>query len=246
MNGNSGALRRWQRDWANRILQSVDDEPSAPAFSFYRQSMQNRLADSLTNIYPAVADLAGVGPFNQLVDSYRSLHFPKDPDLMLYGEHLGPFLISCGKSLHHLGEIARLEWFLHRCNLECCHPLVPREREPALFLGRASGQAIYLDRLPRLFRSHWTTYEEMTHYHELPVCTQKDLQGHAWLGIGMIPTDQGPIYWILPAGSYVFLNQLCTGKSLEDALQWGLYADPGGQYQHILESCQRAGLIRIG
>jgi len=208
--------------------------------------MQNRLADSLANIYPAVADMAGVGPFNQLADSYRGLYLPSDPDLMLYGEHLGPFLISRGKSLQHLGEIARLEWFLHRCNLECCHPLVPREREPALFLGRASGHAIYLDRLPRLFRSHWVTYEEVTRYHDLPDWTQGDLHRHAWLGIGMIPTDQGPIYWILPAGSYVFLNQLCTGKSLEDALQWGLYADPGGQYQQILESCQRAGLIRVG
>ncbi len=244
MNGNSGALRRWQRDWANRILQSVDDEPSAPAFSFYRQSMQNRLADSLANIYPAVADLAGVGPFNQLVDRYRKPYLPRDPDLMLYGEHLGPFLISCGKSLHHLGEIARLEWFLHRCNLECCHPLVPREREPALFLGRASGQAIYLDRLPRLFRSHWVTYEEVTRYHDLPAWTQGDLHRYAWLGIGMIPSVS--LYWVLPAGSYVFLHQLCAGKSLEDALQWGLYADPCGQYQHILESCQRAGLIRIG
>ncbi|WP_158007160.1 HvfC/BufC family peptide modification chaperone [Acidithiobacillus caldus] len=246
MNGNREALLRWQRDWANRILQSVDDEPSALALSFYRQSMQNRLADSLANIYPAVADMAGVGPFNQLADSYRGLYLPSDPDLMLYGEHLGPFLISRGKSLQHLGEIARLEWFLHRCNLECCHPLVPREREPALFLGRASGQAIYLDRLPRLFRSHWVTYEEVTRYHDLPDWTQGDLHRHAWLGIGMIPTDQGPIYWILPAGSYVFLNQLCTGKSLEDALQWGLYADPGGQHQQILESCQRAGLIRVG
>ena len=246
MNGNREALLRWQRDWANRILQSVDDEPSALALSFYRQSMQNRLADSLASIYPAVADLAGVGPFNQLVDSYRKLYLPSDPDLMLYGEHLGPFLISRGKSLQNLGEIARLEWFLHRCNLECCHPLVPREREPALFLGRASGHAIYLDRLPRLFRSHWVTYEEVTRYHDLPDWTQGDLHRHAWLGIGMIPTDQGPIYWILPAGSYVFLNQLCTGKSLEDALQWGLYADPGGQYQQILESCQRAGLIRVG
>jgi hypothetical protein len=129
MKENSASLHRWQRAWLTQLLESNEDRPTSPALSFYRASLQNRMLDSLATIFPAVAHWAGEDVFSTIVASYRCWHLPEDPDLMLYGEHFGAFLRSSGHPQQKYSKAAQLEWFLHRCTLECCHPLVPHEYE---------------------------------------------------------------------------------------------------------------------
>ncbi|MGC9216883.1 putative DNA-binding domain-containing protein [Acidithiobacillus sp.] len=248
MKENSASLHRWQRAWVTQLLESNENRPTSPALSFYRVSLQNRLLDSLATIYPAVVHLGGGDVFARIATGYWRWHLPEDPDLMLYGEHFGAFLRSSEHHKKEYAKAAQLEWFLHRCTLECCHPLVPREYEAPILLGRLSDRAVYLERRPRLFRTDRATYETVAPYHGLPECLaqKRTIQGHQWVGIGMFFSGNEPRYLSLSPGEFSLLHLLCGGQSLEVALQWGLYADPLADYQNILESCRSTGLLKIG
>jgi len=98
-------------------LWDVLDRPSRLAVhvNHFRAS----LTDALRGAYPAVAKLVGDGFFSYATAQFVARHPPQLPFVAEYGEAFPAFLeaLPQHERLAYLGDLARLEWAMHRASI---------------------------------------------------------------------------------------------------------------------------------
>lgn len=256
-------LRQWQRQWIAR-LQKVDPlvgvlpEDSwtvhhQSACRIYQNNIQQRLTESLAFIYPALLTAMGEELFAELVSTFIAADLPTDPDLMRYGEHLASFLTLQGgvdpdRTRHDFAGLARLEWFFHMSAFVYEHPFDLYESGAPIPLGNLSGKTLYLDQQPPLLRTSKPIIRSVILHHdvELESLGEDANDAPTIFGICAVNHPGWPRFLALSAGEYAFIRLLTrVGNSLEDALLWGLYSQPDGRFNLILQSFQNGGILSI-
>jgi hypothetical protein len=89
---------------------------SAPRFGVHRRHFVHSLTRTLENTFPAVVNLVDRRFFAYAADAFIRAHPPRTPCLFEYGGALAGFLerFPACESLPYLGDVARLEWAMHR------------------------------------------------------------------------------------------------------------------------------------
>ncbi|WP_437560423.1 HvfC/BufC family peptide modification chaperone [Acidithiobacillus sulfuriphilus] len=256
-------LRQWQSQWIARLqkvepLVGVLSKDSSTAqhqsfFRIYQNNIQQRLTESLAFIYPALLTAMGDVPFAELVSAFSAVDLPIDPDLMRYGEHLASFLtlpggVHHGRTPHDFAGLARLEWFIHASAFVYEHPSDLYESGAPIPLGNLSGKTLYLDQQPPLLRTTKPIVMSVILHHDVELKSLDENTNDALTIFGFCALNhpEGLRFLALSAGEYAFLRLLTQiGNSLEDALLWGLYSQPDGRFNRILQSFQNAGILSI-
>ncbi len=89
---------------------------TAPRFEIHRRHFIRSVTASLEKTFPAVVNLVDERFFAFAADSFIRAHPPTSPCLFEYGADLPGFLeaFPACASLPYLGDVARMEWAMHR------------------------------------------------------------------------------------------------------------------------------------
>lgn len=90
--------------------------PSAARFEIHRRHFIRSITASLENTFPAVVSLVDARFFAFAADAFIRAQPPVSPCLFDYGAELADFLeaFPACAALPYLGDVARLEWAMHR------------------------------------------------------------------------------------------------------------------------------------
>lgn len=245
-----GALGQFQNDFA-RALFAQPSEPhfaavtAQPGFAVYRNTVIKACVDALHANFPAVARLVGDEWLRAAAAVYARRYPPRDPRLVLYGEHFAAFLESFepAAELPYLSGIARLDYCW-------CEAHVAREDTRLAGDEIASRAPEVLSRT--ILRPHaaarWAWFDDG------PIATLWsanrtsdeagiDLSAIAWHADGALITR--PVaqvtHVLVDRATCVFLDACRAGKTVEQAALASLNADPRVDLSELMASLIAAG-----
>ena len=131
------SLEAWQADFAAALLSAGAASPGTaigtyPAqwLALYRSHVHAASAKALGKVFPVVRALVGDECFGGLARAYARAHPSSSGDLNAFGAHLSIFLqtFEPALGLPYLGDVAALEWLVHRAHAAADARTLPRER----------------------------------------------------------------------------------------------------------------------
>jgi hypothetical protein len=112
--GHASALRRFQQDFAARLLGRDGDiqDRLPPGFAIHRSNVRVSLRQALAATFPVVGQLVGEGFFEGMADAFVEAQPPRVGWLSAYGEGFPDFIASypAAQTLGYLADVARIEW----------------------------------------------------------------------------------------------------------------------------------------
>ena len=205
----------------------VDDGLSASArLAVYRHHVFTSLTEALEATYPVVCRLVDRRFFGWVADQYVRVRPPAGPCLFEYGADFPEFVAAFPACAHlpWLADVARLEWAmnaaLHAPDALPLEPEALRALDPAA-LARLT---LRLDPSVTLLASRWPV-DAIWRAIQAGADGVVDLeQGQARLEVRRLGDDV--IYRALPAATFAFRAALAARRTLEDAVEQALDADP--------------------
>jgi hypothetical protein len=205
----------------------VDDGLSASArLAVYRHHVFTSLTAALEATYPVVCRLVDRRFFGWLADQYVRVRPPAGPCLFEYGADFPDFVAAFSACAHlpWLSDVARLEWAmnaaLHAPDAVALEPEALRALDPAAL----AQLTLRLDPSAMLVASRWPV-DAIWRANQGGADGAVDLeQGEARLEVRRLGDDV--IYRALPPATFAFRAALASGRTLEDAVEQALDADP--------------------
>ena len=206
----------------------VDDEPGAASrLAVYRHHILTSLTAALEATYPVVCRLVDPRFFRWAANSYVRKYPPAGPCLFEYGGHFAAFLAAFPACAHlpWLADVARLEWAmnaaLHAPDAIALEPDALRALDP-----RA------LARLKLRFEPSVTLIKSAWPVDAIWRANQPGADGVVDLGAGAVRIEvrrlrEDVVFRALPPGRFAFRAAVAAGRSLEDAVEGALDAEPG-------------------
>src|SRR5262245_40935054 len=213
--------------------------------AIYRHHVFTSLTAVLEATYPVVTRLVDRRFFALVADRFVRAHPPAGPCLVEYGGELAAFLAqfpACGH-LPWLPDVARLEWAmnvaLHAPEAVALEPDALRALDP-----RAVARlTLHFEPSVTLLESPWPV-DAIWRANQPEADGVVDVgAGEARLEIRRVGDDV--VFRALPAGTFAFRGTLASGRTLEDAVERALDAEPGfdlaGEIRALLDERVLAG-----
>jgi len=206
----------------------VDDDLGVSArLAIYRHHVFSSLTAALEATYPVVVRLVDRRFFVWVADRFVRAHPPKGPCLAEYGADLPAFLSQFPACAHlpWLADVARLEWAmnvaLHAPAAVALEPDTLRALEPHA-----------VARLKLRFEPSVTLLASAWPVDAIWRANQTDADGVVDLGAGEARIEirrvgDDVVFRALPAGAFAFRAAFASGRTLEDAVEGALDAEPG-------------------
>ena len=211
------------RDLMDELL---DDGTVLERFNVYRNNFVVLNGDALADMYPTIKRLVGDEAFRSLANLYVRRHPPETRTLLLYGDRFPGFLESIPElsQLPYLSDVARLEF-----GWTCAY-----HAPDAQMLGRDEVASISAETFTRFgLEPHPSMHCIGSDYplYRIWAANQEDGSEET------ISLDSGPsrIVIVRPGmevetrevseGTFLFLQRLQAGESIEDAFNLALQTD---------------------
>lgn len=231
------ALRDLQAAFAAHILGAdradlvaavaADTIPAAARLGIYRHHVFESLGTALAATFPTVQALVGADFFRMLARAFIGEYLPTQPVLAEYGGGFPAFIAGYepARGLPYLADVARLDWTLNvafyapvgrRLNAADLSGL-PAERLASMSVSLAAGAVLISSRYP--LAEIWQASQPGA------ASGTVDLNSGACSLLVLRRRDDAA-FVSLSAGEAAFVVALCEGRSLEQAAQAGLRAQP--------------------
>lgn len=254
---DADALARFQRAFAAALMTEPAESPDAgvmhdevrrlamqPAFAVYRNTFMKACIDALAANYPAVVRLMGEDWFRAAAAVYVRGSLPADPLLVAYGHAFPAFLAEFAPAADYpyLCGVARLD----RSWTEAHIARSQQPLDPAVLATLAPEKlaALVLQPLPSA-RWHW--------FEDAPIFTLWTRNRAAapmeevgdWHGEGaLLLRPEASVRWLpLAAGGCAFLDACAAERTLAEAAQAAVCADPACNFAELFADMLSAGAI---
>jgi hypothetical protein len=206
----------------------IDDDVGASArLAIYRHHVFTSLTAALQATYPVVTRLVDRRFFGWVADRYVRAHPPAGPCLAEYGGDFPAFLAQFPACAHlpWLADVARLEWAmnvaLHAPDAVALDSDALRALEP----GALARLTLRLEPSVTLLDSPWPV-DAIWRANQPAADGVVDLgAGAARIEIRRLGDDV--VFRALPPGTFAFRAALAAGRTLQDAVERALDAQPG-------------------
>jgi hypothetical protein len=240
-----GAMLEGEHDQDHAVPGVLDDGLTAAArLRIYRHHVFTSLTAALAATFPVVRHLVGEGFFAYAADACIRRHPPAGPCLSEYGASFADFLAGfppCGDHAY-LPDVARLEWAMNEAfHADEAPPLEPAALAmPADALG---GIRLRLHPSVHLLESAWPvdTIWKANQADADPDATVDLDMGGVRLAIRRL--DDDAVFHPLDPGRFAFWQALGAGRTLGQAADAGLTADPGLDLAAALRELLAGGLV---
>jgi hypothetical protein len=254
---DADALVSFQRAFAAALMAEPAESPDAgvthdgvrrlavqPAFAVYRNTFMKACIDALAANYPAVVRLVGDDWFRAAAAVYVRRSPPTDPLLVAYGHAFSAFLAEFAPAADYpyLCGVARLDRFWTEAHI--AHSQRPLDPEALATLAPEKLAALVLQPLPSA-RWHW--------FEDAPIFTlwtrnRADApmeEVRDWHGEGaLLLRPEAAVRWLpLSAGGCVFLDACAAERSLAEAAQAAVCAEPACNFAELFANLLSAGAI---
>jgi hypothetical protein len=215
-----------------------------PAFAVYRNTFMKACVDALAANYPAVVRLVGEDWFRAAAAVYVRRSPPTDPLLVTYGHAFPAFLAEFAPAADYpyLCGVARLDRSWTEAHI--ARSQRPLDPETLATLAPEKLAALVLQPLPSA-RWHW--------FEDAPIFTlwtrnRADAPMEEvgdWHGEGaLLLRPEAAVRWLpLAAGGCAFLDACAAERTLAEAAQAAVCADPACNVAELLANLLSAGAI---
>lgn len=216
------------RDRADLVAAVVGDSiPADARLRVYRHHVNHSLCAALAATFPTVQTLVGEAFFRGLAQGFVAETLPSQPVLAEYGAGFPAFVegYEPARALLYLADIARLDWALNlafhspeggRLTVDDLAGIAP-ERLPSLSLALAAGAALIRSSYP--IDRIWNASRPGADPDPVDLGT-----GPADLLV--LRRSDDAAFIVLDAGEAAFVAALAGGKSLGDAAEQAMNAEP--------------------
>jgi hypothetical protein len=224
----------------------LDDGLTAAArLRIYRHHVFTSLTAALAATFPVVQRLVGEGFFAYAADAYIRRHPPAGPCLSEYGASFADFLAVFPPCRGHayLPDVARLEWALNEAfHADDAPPLGPAELA-AIPADALAGTRLRLHPSVHLLESAWPVdgIWKANQADADPDATVDLDAGGVRLAIRRLEDDA--VFHPLDAGRFALWQALAAGRTLGEAAEAGMAADPGLDLSTALHDLLAGGLV---
>jgi hypothetical protein len=249
------SLRELQRDVRAALLGPGDTAAAALVMAdglgaearlqIYRHHVFTTLTAALQAVFPVVCRLVDERFFGYAADRYIRVEPPSGPCLFEYGATFPEFLAAfppC-RDLPYLGDVARLEWAMHRAlHAPDAAPLGPEALRSAA-PEAAGGLILALDESVSLLASRWPI--DAIWWANQPGAVAEgatvDLRTG---GVALEVRRRGDdvAFHVIAPAAYAFRRALADGRPLATATEHALAADPAFDLPAALGALFREGL----
>jgi putative DNA-binding protein len=214
-------------DDARVACEIADDGLGAAArLAVYRHHVLTSLTAALEATYPVVCRLVDRRFFGWAADRYVRAHPPSGPCLFEYGADVPAFLAAFPACAHlpWLADVARLEWAMNRAlHAPDAAPLAV-DAWRALDPGALGRLTLHVDPSVTLLESPWPV-------DAIWRANQPGADGAVDLGAGAARlevrrVDDAVVLRAMAPATFAFRAALAAGRTLEDAVERALDADP--------------------
>jgi hypothetical protein len=211
------------------------DTRTLERLALYRGNVSAAWERALANTYPVVRALVGDEFFAALARAYGRAYPSVSGDLNRFGAHLARFVAGFehAQSLPYLGDVATLEWAVHRAHYAADAVVLTRERVVALppveLLSARFGlhpACFCVDSRFPVARI-WQAHQPQT---QVPLPESLDCREFALV---VRPSWRVEVL-VSSAGEIAALAQVCSGTDVERAIAAGLEADPAFDFPKAL------------
>jgi len=211
------------------------DQRTAERLALYRGNVVDAWEKALANSHPVVRALVGDEFFAALARAYGRANPSVSGDLNRFGDRFAKFIgvFEHTQSLPYLGDVAALEWAVHRAHYAADGNKLTRERVAALppvellsaRFGLDPACACVVSRYPvaRIWQAHQPGS---------PVALPDSLDC-AEVALVVRPHWRVEVL-VSGAGEVAALEQLCSGADVEGAIAAGLGVDAGFDFPRAL------------
>lgn len=219
----------FQSEFYNAVLTPEADVPAGltdghsgaagKRFDVYRNNVTVSLTEALETAFPVVRKLVGDKNFKILAGAFLRKHQPSSPLLMLYGAELPGFLETFPptSNIGYLPDIARLEQGIresyHAEDATAIDPVQLSEIAP----DDLAKVRLTIAPSVRLFRSPWPIHAIWV-YNREDSAEKPKMQPE---DVAVFRAEFDPEVVLLPAGAASFIEALCKGSSLGEAIDKG-------------------------
>lgn len=241
------ALAEFQDRFFSALLQgSAQDVPASaaePRFQIYRNTVIKGLIDVLQANYPTVERLVGAEWFQSAARVYALRHLPKEAPLSLYGEEFPTFLekFEPAAALPYLSHVAQLDRCWTEAHFAADAPCLTATELASLqaeTLGALCVQFHPAARLGVCKHSAVTIWR----CHRPPAVPPDSLDVDGGDEAALIARPHGAIEIMpLTQAEWIFVSQLRTGATLNDAAMQALEFDVQTNIANLLAQLLRAG-----
>jgi hypothetical protein len=208
---------------------------TAERLALYRGNVVAAWEKALANSYPVVRALVGDEFFAALARAYGRAHPSVSGDLNRFGDYFAKFVAAFEhtQSLPYLGDVAALEWAVHRAHYAADGNKLTRERVAALppiellsaRFGLDAACACIASRFPvaRIWQAHQPRSQ---------VALPESLDSGEF-ALVVRPCWRVEVL-VSSAGEIAALERLCSGADVESAIAAGLGVDAGFDFPRAL------------
>jgi hypothetical protein len=208
-------------------LVGPDGKPSSRRFAVYRNNVMIGLTQTLKDAYPAVHRIVGSEFFHALARAFVVGALPRSPMLFDYGAGLPDFIdrFEPASVLPYLADVARIEraWIeaYHSAEATPIGPSALSEIDPDVL----PGISLVLHPSVRVVRSRFPALTIWQMNVEGGVPGRVDLAAGGEHALVVRPEAEVEVRSI-PKGSPDFIQALSSGRSVLDAFEQALLAEP--------------------
>lgn len=242
----SRSLERVQADFAAALVDAGaapgcvaslagGDARTLERLALYRGNVGAAWEKALANAFPVVRALVGEEFFAALARAYGRTHPSSSGDLNRFGDRFAGFVAAFEHTqvLPYLGDVAALEWAVHRAHYAADTPALTRDRIAALpagdLLGTRFGVHPACTWMESAFpiASIWLAHQPQS---AVPLPDAIDRGEAALVARPLWRVEVRPS----GAGEIAALEQLRAGADMEASIAAGLGADPAFDFPKAL------------
>jgi hypothetical protein len=219
--------------------------PFTPArrLQVYRNNMLQSLGAALAAVYPVVQRLVGEDFFRQAARAYLRDHPSRSGNVQDFGDELPAFLRALPQcaALPYLGDVATLEWALHRAYHEVERQPLEAARLAAVPPALQAGLRLTLQPSAQFIAAPYPILAIwQANQHDAVPAVSLDAGGDRLLVVQRALEVE---FRRRDAGEDRWLRALAAGQGLAEATGAALAADPGFDLPRVLARHVQQGLF---
>ena len=212
-------------------------------FAFYRGNTLAIWQQTCAGAYPVLLQLTGADFFSDLTRAYGLTHASQSGNLAEFGSAMAEFiqtLDNC-RAYPYLGDLATLEWLVHRAYYQECKEPVTIAQLAAVPSEQLGEVCLALQPNCQLFASEWAVAEIWQAHQDTDIIFPQQVKNNNWCLIW----QSGWTMQVsaISAGSFGALQAIRNGTTLGDALELALKTDPEFPIQTEMASWFQKQLI---
>ena len=213
---------------------------ASPGLAAYRSNVFGNWTQALAGAYPIVRKIVGEKFFRGLSREYALAHPSASGDLNEYGAQLAAFVADFPhtQDLPYLADVARMEWLAHRA-------YYAKDPAPLRLDGVSESSRLALAPSCALLASAWPLARIWTvHQDDYEGEIDVDLRAGPQRILVYRPRWRAQVRALAP-GDYGFLDFARQGRTLAQALEAAVAADPAFDASLALAGWVDAGAITL-